>query len=105
MVPARLGGAVVSGLVVACIDIFRFPAGLSGFFLFCLRGAIPPEMVALARRVPALPLVAVPAVMPAPLPGLLLVWPALLRLLPGLPGLRRLLPRGILAGRCLLWLI
>jgi len=102
VVPALLGGTVVPGLVVVCIDIFRFPAGLSRLLLF--RWTIPPEMVVLARGVTALPLAPVPAVMPAPLPGLLLVRPALLRLLTCLPGFL-LLRRGVLAGRCLLWLI
>jgi hypothetical protein len=105
VVPALLGGTVVPGFVLFCIDILRFPAGFSGLLLFRLRGAIPPDMVVLARGMPALPLVPVPAVMPAPLPGLLLVRPALLRLLTCLPGLRLLLHRGILAALCLLGLI
>lgn len=96
VVPALLGGAILLGLLLLiCIGLFS-----RGLCRLLLRGPwllVSPEMVALAARVPALPLA--PPVMVPSLPGLLLVPPARLALLRGLRG------RCLLAGSSLLWLV
>ena len=72
MVPARLGGAVVSPLILTCFAVLVFPTVFSRDLLLWPWGMIPPEVVALPSRVTALGRGTVPVVMPSPLPGLLL---------------------------------
>ena len=103
VVPALLGGAIAFGLVLLRIDIFCFSISFRRFLLFRPRLLVPPEMVTLAARVPALPLGPVPVIMPPPLAGALLVLlPALLIRLPRPRGLRNRCIRAVL---CLLGLI
>jgi len=79
VVPVLLGGAVVLHLFLV---IGIFAGRFSGFLLSRLRGVVPPLIIALTARVPALALtralVPVPTVMAPPLSSLVL---ALLRLL------------------------
>lgn len=85
MVPALLGGAVAFGLVLFRIDILCFSGRFRGGFLFRPRLLVPPEMVTLTARVPALTLVPVTVIVPPPLAGALLgLLPSLLFRLPGL---------------------
>ncbi len=90
------------GLFIIRIEVFRLPPCLCRFFLAGARrgGMVPSEMVALASRVPALPLVPVPVVpVPSLSPGALLVLLALPGLLLArLPGFSRSVSRYILAG-------
>jgi hypothetical protein len=91
------GLAVASGLLIIRIEVFCIAGFCRGLFLpLGPWRAVPPGMVTLSARVPALLRAPVPAVMVTPLPGLLLVLPALSC---------RLFCRRILAGSGLLWLI
>ena len=86
------------------VDIFRFPASFSRFFLIWPGGVIPPEMVALSARVMALSRITVPAVMMTARTGVMLTV-LLLGPLIRLPGLCWLLYRCVLAARVLPWLV
>ena len=94
----------MSLLVLTCIAFLSLLSRFRGGFLLRSLGMIPPEMVALPGRVPALRRGTVPVVMPSSLPGLLLAR-LLLRPRVCLPGFRWLLLRGIRAGFSLLGLV
>jgi hypothetical protein len=54
VVPARLGGTALSLVILTCIAALIVLSCFSGGLLLRPMGMIPPEMVALPCRVPAL---------------------------------------------------